>query len=50
MYVVKIRDNMKAEDVASLATMFGVNFTQGDINTLQSWINEEKEEKENKGE
>ena len=36
---------MKAEDVASLAKMFGVNFTQGDINTLQSWINEEKEEK-----
>ena len=36
---------MKAEDVASLAKMFGVNFTQGDINTLQSWINEEKKKK-----
>ena len=41
---------MKAEDVASLAKMFGVKFTQEDINTLQSWINEEKEEKESKGE
>ena len=41
---------MKAEDVASLAKMFGVNFAQADINTLQSWMNEEKEEKESKGE
>ena len=48
--MIKIRDNMKAEDVESIAKMFGVNFTQGDINTLQSWINEEKEEKENKRE
>ena len=41
---------MKAENVASLAKMFGVNFAQEDINTLQSWMNEEKEEKESKGE
>ena len=41
---------MKAEDVASLAKMFGVNFTQENINTLQSWINEEKEEQVSKGE
>ena len=51
MEVIKIRDNIKAENVASLAKIFGVNFTQEDINTLQDWINEEKEEeKENKGE
>ena len=48
--MIKIRDNMKAEDVASLAKMFGVNFTQENINTLQSWINEEKEEQVSKGE
>lgn len=33
---------MKADDVAGLAGMFGVGFTQKDTNTLQKWIDEEK--------
>ena len=41
---------MKAEDAARFAKMFGANLTHGDINTLQSWINEEKEEKVSKEE
>lgn len=31
-------DNIKADDIARLAKMFGVNFTQKDTNTLQKWM------------
>lgn len=40
--VIFVGDNMKADDVAGLAGMFGVGFTQKDTNTLQKWIDEEK--------
>lgn len=33
---------MTADDVAELAKIFGVNFTQEDVNTLQNWMREEE--------
>ena len=38
---------MTAEDVAGLARMFGVDFTQEDTDTLQKWMNEEASEQTN---
>lgn len=35
-------NNIVAEDVAGLAKIFGVDFTQKDVNTLQNWMNEEE--------
>lgn len=40
-------DNIKADDIAGLAKMFGVHFTQKDTNTLQKWIQEESKQTNN---
>lgn len=42
----KNNKTIKATDVAALAKMFGVDFEEKDVNTLQSWINEEENNKE----
>lgn len=34
-------DNITANNVTGLASMFGVGFTQKDTDTLQKWIDEE---------
>lgn len=42
----KNNETIKATDVATLAKMFGVNFEEKDVNTLQSWMDEEEDNKE----
>ena len=41
---------IKAENIAELAKLFGVNFEQKDTDKLQSWIDEEYERKNSNGE
>lgn len=35
-------NNISAKDVSTLAKIFGVNFTEKDTETLQSWMDEEE--------
>lgn len=41
----KNNETIKATDVAALAKMFGVNFEEKDVNTLQFWMDEEENNK-----